>query len=146
VIADAQGVRDDGERGIHGAARREEAAVHDVEILHFVRAAVHVERAGFRIETKTHGAILVRDTGKRDALADEEIPREEALVAVVAVMRARGLRLHEVLEPFDEALVAGFVVRLVGERDIAVAVERDAILRVGKVFGGEPEVERSGDP
>jgi len=51
-----------------------------------------------------------------------------------------------VLEPFDEALVAGFVVRLVGERDIAVAVERDAILRVGKVFGGEPEVERSGDP
>ena len=35
-----------------------------------------------------------------------------------------------------------FVVRLVLQDDLAVAIDRDAIVRVGQIFGREPEIER----
>src|SRR5262249_8657849 len=43
MVADAQGVGDDGERRIDRRARREEAGVDRVEVVHLVRAAVDVE-------------------------------------------------------------------------------------------------------
>ena len=48
VIAHAQRVGHDRQRRIHRAARREEAAVHDVEVVDFVRPAVDIERRGLR--------------------------------------------------------------------------------------------------
>ena len=35
-----------------------------------------------------------------------------------------------------------FVVRLVLQNDLALAVDRDAIVRIGQIFRGEPEIER----
>src|SRR5947208_17152613 len=44
VIADAERVRHDGQRRVHGAGGREEARVHDVQVVEVVRLAVPVER------------------------------------------------------------------------------------------------------
>ena len=41
-----------------------------------------------------------------------------------------------------QPLVRLLVVRRVAEHDLAVAVERDAVVRVGQVLGRQPEVER----
>jgi len=71
MIADAQGVRHDRERGIYRAARTEEAAVHDIEIVEFVSFAVPVERARFWIFTKTNCSVLMRDTSERNALTEK---------------------------------------------------------------------------
>ena len=35
-----------------------------------------------------------------------------------------------------------FVVRLVLQDDLAVAIDRNPIVRVGQIFGSEPEIER----
>ena len=98
VIADAQRVGHDRQRRVHGAARREEAAIDDVEVVHVVRLASRVERRRLRVAPEADRAVLVRDAGQRDALADEQAAREQALVALVTVHRADGLLLHAVLE------------------------------------------------
>ena len=61
----------------------------------------------------------MRHAGERNALAEEQVPAEQSLVAVVAVDGAGGLLLHQLLELRDEALVAFVVVRRVGEHDVA---------------------------
>ena len=94
VIADAQRVGDDGEPGIDRATRAKEACIHHVEIIQLVRFAVAIERARLRVVAETDRAILVRDAGERDALAEIQIAREEALVAFVAVHGTLGLLLH----------------------------------------------------
>ena len=43
MVSHPQRIRDDRQRRIDRAARNEETAVHDVEIVHVVRAAVEVE-------------------------------------------------------------------------------------------------------
>ena len=35
-----------------------------------------------------------------------------------------------------------FVIRLVLQNDLAVAIDRDPIVRVGQIFGRQPEIER----
>ena len=116
--------------GFTARARREEAAVDDVEVVDVVRLAVDVERRGLRIVAEANRAVLMRDAGERDALADEEVAREQALVALVAVDRRTCVccfirSLSFAMQP----LVAFLVVRLVAEDDVAVAVERDAVVR-----------------
>mgnify|MGYP003694379707 CR=1 FL=1 len=85
VIAHAQRIGHDRQRRIDRAAGDEEAAVDDVKIIQIVRFAVHIERARFGIAAEAHRADLMRNAGQRDSLADEQIAREEAFVAVVAV-------------------------------------------------------------
>src|SRR3954467_7897167 len=46
VVAHPQRVRDRRERRVHGSDAGEEARVHHVQVVHVVRLAVHVERAG----------------------------------------------------------------------------------------------------
>jgi hypothetical protein len=70
VIADAQRVGHDRQRGIHRAARRKEARIHDIEIVKIVRLTVDIENGGLRIPPEPHGAVLVRDAGQRYALSD----------------------------------------------------------------------------
>src|SRR5579885_2039395 len=74
VIADAKRVGHDGQRRIDGGTRREKAAVDDIEVVHFVRLAIHVESGGLGIVAETDGAVLVRDACKRNTVAEEEIP------------------------------------------------------------------------
>jgi hypothetical protein len=54
--------------------------------------------------------------------------------------------LHALLTAIEWALVqlllGHLVVRRVVQRQIAGAVHRDAIFRIGKVFGREPEIHR----
>ena len=44
------------------------------------------------------------------------------------------LLLHQALDICDEPLVALIVVQFVGKHDLAVAVQRQSIFRVGKIF------------
>src|SRR5262245_24824285 len=98
VIAHPQGVRHHGEGGVHRAAGREEARVHDVEVVHLVSLAMLVQRRRSRVSAEPDRPVLVGDPGERNALAEVEVPGEEPLVALVAVKGAAGLLLHEVLQ------------------------------------------------
>ena len=113
MVADAERVRHDRQRRIHGRARGEEAAVDDVQIVDLVRLAVDIQSRGFRVVPEANGPVLMRDAGQGNAVADEQIAREEPLVALVAVNWARGLLLHQLLQLAVQPLVALFVVRLV---------------------------------
>src|SRR5439155_25135210 len=97
-----------------------------------MRFAIAIERARLGIISEAHRAVLVRDTGERDALAEEQIAGEEALVALVAVDRALGLLLHQALKTFDQAFVSFFVVRLVLLDYRAIAIHRDPVVRGGQ--------------
>ena len=79
MIPDSQSVGHDRERGIHRAAGAEKAAIDNVEVVEFVRFAVTIERAGFRIVAKADRAVLMGDSGKRNTLAEEQITREQGL-------------------------------------------------------------------
>src|SRR5215813_1151275 len=59
------------ERWVYRAARAENAAVHNVEIVHVMRFAVNVQRAGLRVVAEANRADLVGDPCQRDALANE---------------------------------------------------------------------------
>src|SRR6516225_1973203 len=59
VIADPKCVRNDCERGIDGGARREEAAIDDIEVVELVRLAITIKRGGGGIVAKTDGAVLM---------------------------------------------------------------------------------------
>jgi hypothetical protein len=142
VIAHPKRVGHDGQRGVHRTAGREEAAIHDVEVIHLVGPAVDVQRGSPGILTETNGAVLVRDTRQRDPLAQEQVPGEYALMTLVTMHRALGLRLHELLNLGGESLVPLLVVGPVAEHDLAVPIHRHPVLRVGQVFGGEPEIQR----
>ena len=55
-------------------------------------------------------------------------------------------RTEQVLELAQQAPVRLGVVLALGEVDVPLAIDRDAVVGVGEVLGGEPEVERmSGD-
>ena len=71
MVSHPQRVRHDRERRIHRAARAENAAVHNVEIVHVMPFAVNVQRAGLRVVAEANRADLVGDPRQRDALANE---------------------------------------------------------------------------
>ena len=88
MITDSQRVGDDGECGIHRATGAKEACIDNIEVIELVRFAVAIERAGFRIVSKTDRAVLVRNAGKRNALAEEQIARERGLRGIRARARS----------------------------------------------------------
>src|SRR5690348_6103709 len=141
VVANAQRVRHDRERRIHRTARRKEAPVHDVQVVHVVCLAVHVERGRRRIVAEPDRAVLMSHTGERNALAEEQASREDADVTVLAVDRARALTLEQLMHLPAEPAVALLVVRRIREHDVAAAVDRDAIARVRQVLARQPEIE-----
>src|ERR1051326_3670273 len=105
MIADTQGVGHDRQRRIHRAARREEAAVDDVEVVDLVRLAVDVERRRLRVASEANRAVLVRHARQGNALAEKEIAPEQTLMALVAVHTALALPLHQALQRADELVV-----------------------------------------
>src|SRR3989475_340849 len=142
VIPDAERVGHDRKRRVYRSARGEEARVHHVEVVHFVRLAVRVQRGGLRVAPEADRPVLVRDARQRNALAEIEAPREQAFMALVAMDATLGLLLHQILELLGQASVPLLVVRLVAEDDVAGPVEGDAVVRVREILGGEPEVQR----
>src|SRR2546425_12231473 len=106
VIPDAERVGHDRERRVYRSARGEEARVHHVEVVHFVRLAVRVQRRGFRVVAEPDRPVLVSDAGQRNALAEIKAPREQAFMALVAMDTALGLLLHESLEVLGQAPVS----------------------------------------
>src|SRR6059058_5669722 len=113
VITDSQRVGDDGKSRIHGATRTEEASIDNIKIVELMRFAVAIERACLWIISKTNRAVLVRNSGKRNALSKIQIPREQTFVALVPVKVAFRLLLHKRFEFFNQPFVSFFVVRLV---------------------------------
>ena len=65
-------------------------------------------------------------SGQWNPIADEEVPGHQ--------MRMHVQVLEQMFQLPDQALVALVIVRRVREDDVAVAVERDAVVRVGKIF------------
>src|SRR5438034_6497673 len=76
-----------------------------------MRFTVAIERARLRIVSEADRTVLVRDTGERDSLTEEQVSGEETLVALASMDRAFRLLLHQALKLFDQAFVSFFVVR-----------------------------------
>src|ERR1041384_4277321 len=60
----------------------------------------------------------------------------------MSMLRAFSLLLHQAFEFGDQSLVTFFVVQLVRQNDLALAVDGHPVLGIGKIFRGEPEIER----
>ena len=82
VIADAQSVRDGGQRGIDRADADEEAGVHHIKIVQLVSLAMDVEHGRFRVRAETAGARLVANSGDRNGLSQVEVVGNEMRVAI----------------------------------------------------------------
>src|SRR4051794_23129689 len=66
VLTDADGVGHGGEGWVHRTDAREEAGVHDVEVVELVGLAIGVEHRCRRVVTEAAGAGLMGDPGHRD--------------------------------------------------------------------------------
>jgi hypothetical protein len=75
----------------------------------------------------------VRDAGERNLLAEHRPARDAHLVTAE--------RTQQVLELGQQPLVGLGVVVGLGEVDVPLAVDADAVLRAGEVLAGEPEVD-----
>src|SRR5689334_9428709 len=95
MIADAQSISHYRERRVHRAAGTEEACVHNVEIVEFVRFAIAIKCTRLRIVAEAHGTVLMGDTRQRDALTQIEIASENTFVALMPVNRTRALLIHK---------------------------------------------------
>ena len=76
VIANSKCIRHDREGRVHGTRRGEEAAIHDVEIVDFVRSAVAVERRCARVVAETDGTVLVCHAREWNPLSYVEVAGE----------------------------------------------------------------------
>ena len=85
MIAHPQRIRHDGQRRVHGCARREEASVHDIKIVEVVGFAIRIQRRGLRVMSKANRAVLMGYTREWDLLSDVKVAREQSLVAFVAM-------------------------------------------------------------
>ena len=133
-------VRHGGQCRIHGADAREDARVDDVEVVELVRLAVAVQDRLVRVGPRTcrcpPGARR-RRPGCRSSCTrsgGSDGPRScSAWGEATSASRRALLRLR---------------VRLrVAQFDVAVRLQRDAVVRPGQILGREPEVDRvSRDP
>src|SRR5262249_59449275 len=101
-----------------------------------------IECAVFWIVAKTHRAVLVRNSSKWNPLTEEQIASEKTFVTLVPVDWAFRLLLHQALKFLDQTLVTLFVIWLVLQHDLAVAIDRYAIVRVRQVLRRQPEIQR----
>src|SRR5713101_797944 len=95
MIADAECIGHDGQRGVNSGAGREEAAVHDIKIVDLVRLTIRVQRRRLRITPEPNRTVLVCHACKWNAVTDEQISREQSFVTLVAVNATFGLLMHE---------------------------------------------------
>src|SRR5947209_4444462 len=110
MVTDAHRVGHDGQGGIDRPRRTEAATVHDVEIVEFVRLAIRIKGGGLRVMSESNRAALMCDARQRDALPNEQVSREHALVTISAMNAALALPVHQTLERADQTRVALFVI------------------------------------
>jgi hypothetical protein len=84
--------------------------------------------------TRSALAIVVSPGLTRYLLAEHRPPRNRRAAAAE--------RTEEILELGQQPPVRFGVVVGLGEVDVPVAVDRDAVVRVGNALGGQPEVDR----
>src|SRR5215470_8730987 len=89
---------------------------------------------------KAYCAVLVGYSSQRNALACVQVAPEQSLMALMAVHFA-ACPLHDLLELGLQPLVCLKVVWRVGENNLAVTIDGNAVVRVGQIFRCEPEVE-----
>ena len=123
MFADADGVGHRGERRVHGADAREEAGVDDVEVVELVGLAVGVENRGGRVGAEPARARLVGDAGDGDVHVHVEVLVEHVVLGHADVVEQL---LQLVVQPVGLVVVG----RLVGEVDVAVAVDGHAVVRL----------------
>src|SRR5712692_3448156 len=85
MIADAECIGHDGQRGVNSGAGREEAAVHDIKIIDLVGFAIRVQRRRLGVTTESNRTILVRNACKWNSITDEQIPCEQSFMTLVAM-------------------------------------------------------------
>src|SRR5512141_475125 len=88
MISHAQRISHDREGRVHCPARGEEAAIDDVKVVDLVGTTVAVKCRCVGIVAETDSTVLVGYSSERNPLSNEEVPREQAVVAVVSVNRA----------------------------------------------------------
>src|SRR6266702_7241600 len=103
--------------------------------------AIRVQGRHLGVTPEADRAVLVRHACKRNAVTDEQVPRKQSFVTLVAVNAAFGLLLHEIFELGKQTAMRLFVVRGVLQNDFPVAVNGDAIVWVRQIFRGDPEAE-----
>ena len=69
VVAHADRIGDCGKGRIHRSDTDEETCVDNVQVIELMRLAVHVERRRLRVMTEPDRAVLVRNAGQGNALA-----------------------------------------------------------------------------
>ena len=85
MIAQPQSIGHHRQCRIDRGAGWEETGVGNVEVIHFMRPAIPVERGSLRIVAESDRTVLMRHAGERNALAHKKISREQALMAFMAV-------------------------------------------------------------
>src|SRR5581483_7017052 len=138
VVADTQRIGHNRQSRIHGGTRREETAIHDVQIVHFVSFAVDIQGRGLRIVAETNSSILMSHAGQRNAVAHEQIARKKSLMTLVSMNGASALLLHQLLEFAVQPLVSFLVVGRIAENDVAVSIQGDAVIGIRQIFGSQP--------
>jgi hypothetical protein len=130
MIADAECIGHNGQRGIHGGARWEEAAIYDIEIIEVVCFAVHVESGCFLVGAESDCSVLVGYASERNTLTDVKITAKEPMMAVAAVDRAT-IVLQGLLKMSLELVMSLLIVGCVAQNDLSVTIESHAIVGIG---------------
>jgi len=71
VIADSECIGHDGQRGVNSGAGREEAAIHNIKIVDFVRLAIRVQCGGLGVSTEPNRTVLVCHACEWNTVTDE---------------------------------------------------------------------------
>ena len=79
VITNAQRIRHNRQRWIHGSTRREKAAVDHVKVVEIMRSAVHIKRRGLRVVPKSNASVLMSNACQRNPLANIEAAAKQAV-------------------------------------------------------------------
>ena len=134
MLSHSQRIGHDRQRRIHCAAGGEKTGIDDVKVVDFMRFAIGVERGSFGIMAEANRAVLMRHARKRNALPEKALQRDD-------VFHSFDLPQHG-FEFGLQSFVPFFIVGLIGKHDLAVAIQGYAIVGIGQIFGGEPEIQR----
>src|SRR6516225_7639722 len=102
MLSHAQGIGHNRQRRVDGGAGREEAAVHDVQVVEIVRLTLNVQGRASRIVAETDRAVLMSDASERNLITKKQLTGEKALVTLVSVNTAGGLLFQQLLQLCDQ--------------------------------------------
>src|SRR5580698_7668460 len=76
MVCNANGIGNDGQRGIDSTRRHEAGSIHDVKIVQIMSLAMWVEDAGRRIDAHATGAVLMAYSLQRNPLLEIGVQRD----------------------------------------------------------------------